>query len=105
FHSDQGIEYTGKIIQTTLQAKNLIPSFSEKGSPAQNACVEAFFANFKCETVYLEKRKHLTKERLTQIVHTFIKNYNNQRRMKYLNYLSPYQFKIQKENQQHTLRS
>ncbi|WP_308738529.1 IS3 family transposase [Candidatus Phytoplasma rubi] len=105
FHSDQGAEYTGKITQKTLQAKNLILSLSEKGSPAQNACVEAFFANFKCETVYLEKRKYLTKERLTQIVNTFIENYNNQRRMQYLNYLSPYQFKNQKENQKPTLRS
>ncbi|MGM1458990.1 MAG: transposase [Columbia Basin potato purple top phytoplasma] len=105
FHSDQGAEYTGKIIQTTLQTKNLIPSFSEKGSPAQNACVEAFFANLKCEIVYLEKRQYLTKERLTQIFHTFIENYNTQRRMKYLNYLSPYQFNIKKENQQTTLRS
>ncbi|WP_423064664.1 integrase core domain-containing protein [Candidatus Phytoplasma fraxini] len=82
-----------------------MPSFSETGSPSQNACVEAFFANFKCETVYFDKRQHLTKERLTQIVHAFIENYNTQRRMKYLNYLSPYQFKIQKEHPQTTLRS
>ncbi|AYJ01506.1 integrase [Candidatus Phytoplasma ziziphi] len=104
FHSDQGAEYTAKIIQTTLQEKNLIPSFSEKGSPSQNACIEAFFANFKCETVYLEKSKKLTKKRLTQIVNAFIKKYNSQRRIKYLNYLSPYQFKYQKENQQNALK-
>ncbi|PQP78814.1 integrase, partial [Spiroplasma sp. ChiS] len=104
FHSDQGGEFTGKLIQTTLQTKNLIPSFSEKGSPAQNACIEAFFANFKCETVYLEKKQHLTKKRLMKIVNNFIENYNTQRKMKYLNYLSPYQFKNQKENQQTTLR-
>ncbi|WAN63376.1 IS3 family transposase, IstB [Candidatus Phytoplasma rubi] len=43
----------------------MISSFSEKGIPAQNACIETFFSNFKCETIYLEKRKKLTKKRLT----------------------------------------
>ncbi|WP_268849585.1 hypothetical protein [Candidatus Phytoplasma rubi] len=65
FHSDQGVEYTRKIIQNNLKEKNLISSFSEKGIPAQNACIETFFSNFKCETIYLEKRKKLTKKRLT----------------------------------------
>jgi putative transposase len=85
FHSDQGTEYTSKIIQKTLKEKKLIPSFSEKGS------------NLKSETIYLEKRHKLTKKRLIQIINTFMKKYNSQRRMKYLKYLSPYQFKYQKE--------
>ncbi|WP_341266638.1 DDE-type integrase/transposase/recombinase [Candidatus Phytoplasma fraxini] len=57
FHSDQGSQYIAKAIQKALQVKNLIPSFSEKGQPAQNACIESFFSNLKAEFFYLEKKK------------------------------------------------
>lgn len=93
FHSDQGSQYTSLGFQKVLKSKNLIPSFSEKGSPSQNACVEAFFSNLKCETFYLEKKKFLAKKRLENIIHNFIQHYNQSRQLSFLNYVSPFQYK------------
>ncbi|MDV3173530.1 MAG: IS3 family transposase [Candidatus Phytoplasma stylosanthis] len=93
FHSDQGSQYTEQLFQKTLKEKKFIQSFSEKGQPSQNACLEAFFSNLKSETFHLEKKKSLTKDYLSQIIHSFIKNYNQKRRLKYLKYFTPLEFK------------
>ncbi|KND62719.1 IS3 family transposase [Candidatus Phytoplasma phoenicium] len=93
FHSDQGSQYTSLEFQTVLTSKNLMPSFSEKGEPSQNACVEAFFSNLKCETFYLEKKKFCTKNRLINLIDTFIQHYNQSRQLSFLNYVSPLQYK------------
>ncbi|MDV3173819.1 MAG: IS3 family transposase [Candidatus Phytoplasma stylosanthis] len=93
FHSDQGPQYMAQLFQKTLKEKKFIQSFSEKGQPSQNACLEAFFSNLKSETFHLEKKKILTKDSLSQIIHSFIKNYNQKRRLKYLKYFTPLEFK------------
>ncbi|WP_323847937.1 MAG: IS3 family transposase [Phytoplasma sp.] len=98
FHSDQGSQYTSKEWQKALQAKNFIPSFSERGQPSQNACIEAFFGNLKAEFLYLEKKELLTKEFLMHKIPLFIQNYNQHRPLAYLGYLSPLQFKAQNIN-------
>ncbi|KXT29062.1 integrase core domain protein [Candidatus Phytoplasma oryzae] len=95
FHSDQGTPFIHQHVQALLKEKNLIPSFSEKSSPQQNSCVEAFFSNLKGERFFEEKRKFLTPQRIKQKVTRFIEHYNQKRRLKYLGYLSPNQFKKQ----------
>ncbi|KAB8121693.1 IS3 family transposase ['Cynodon dactylon' phytoplasma] len=93
FHSDQGVQFIHQKIKTILQEKNLIPSFSEKQAPQQNSCVESFFSTLKNEKMFNENKKRLTFKRIKRKVTRFIEYYNRKRRLKYLNYLSPYQFK------------
>ncbi|WP_457916072.1 IS3 family transposase [Candidatus Phytoplasma sacchari] len=67
----------------------------EKSSPSQNACVESFFSNLKGEKFFCQDKKRLTPQIIKRKVTRFIEYYNKTRRLKYLGYLSPLQFKQQ----------
>ncbi|WP_373375487.1 IS3 family transposase [Candidatus Phytoplasma solani] len=56
-HSDQGTVYTSKEYMTAVKDKGMIASFSKKGTPSNNACIEAFWSNFKRETINLIRKK------------------------------------------------
>lgn len=51
FHSDLGTQYTSEQFENTIQKLNMIHSFSYKGSPYDNACIESFHAILKQEEV------------------------------------------------------
>ncbi|WCA22649.1 IS3 family transposase [Candidatus Phytoplasma oryzae] len=95
FHTDQGLQFTNNHIKTILKEKGLQTSISEKSSPSQNACIESFFSNLKGEKFFYQNKKRLTPQIIKHKVTRFIKYYNRKRRLKYLNYLSPLQFKQQ----------
>jgi putative transposase len=48
-HQDQGTEYTAKEFQDFCKSKNILPSYSDKGSPWQNGHQESFFDKFKTD--------------------------------------------------------
>src|SRR5690625_4915394 len=51
FHSDLGAQYTSDAFTSVTNAFNMIQSFSYKGSPYDNACIESFHATLKKEEV------------------------------------------------------
>ena len=51
FHSDLGTQYTSEAFGQVIQSYNMIHSFSYKGSPYDNACIESFHAILKKEEV------------------------------------------------------
>ena len=51
FHSDLGTQYTSDEFAKTIEKYNMTHSFSYKGSPYDNACIESFHAVLKKEEV------------------------------------------------------
>src|SRR4051794_18558971 len=51
-HTDLGTQYTSEAFQERLKKYEMIPSFSRKGCPYDNACIESFHATLKKEEVY-----------------------------------------------------
>jgi putative transposase len=51
-HTDLGTQYTSQSFQERLKKYEMIPSFSRKGCPYDNACIESFHATLKKEEVY-----------------------------------------------------
>jgi len=51
FHSDLGTQYTSDEFAKTIKNFNMTHSFSYKGSPYDNACIESFHAILKKEEV------------------------------------------------------
>ncbi|OAK71407.1 integrase [Lederbergia galactosidilytica] len=51
FHSDLGSQYTSDAFQEKIQSYKMTHSFSHKGSPYDNACIESFHAILKKEEV------------------------------------------------------
>ncbi len=56
-HTDLGTQYTSEAFQERLKKYKMIPSFSRKGCPYDNACIESFRATLKKEEVYLSTLK------------------------------------------------
>ena len=52
FHSDLGSQYTSNYMKNLCNEFNIIQSFSQKGCPYDNACIESFHAVLKKEEVY-----------------------------------------------------
>ncbi len=51
FHSDLGSQYTSDEFAKVIESYNMTHSFSHKGSPYDNACIESFHAILKKEEV------------------------------------------------------
>ena len=52
FHSDLGSQYTSNDMKDLCNKFNITQSFSEKGCPYDNACIESFHAVLKKEEIY-----------------------------------------------------
>src|SRR5699024_577237 len=52
-HSDRGSQYTSKEYRNAVESKEFKLSYSAKGCPYDNACIESFHAILKKECVYL----------------------------------------------------
>ena len=51
-HTDLGSQYTSEDFSQALKEQKIIPSFSPKGCPYDNACIESFHAILKKEEVH-----------------------------------------------------
>ena len=90
-HSDQGWQYQMKQYQLRLRQKGITQSMSRKGNCLDNAAMESFFGLLKSELLYLQKFSsidHFRKE-----LEEYIDYYNNKRIKKYLNNMSPVQYR------------
>ena len=51
-HTDLGSQYTSQDFKNLTSELNIVQSFSRKGCPYDNACIESFHATLKKEEVY-----------------------------------------------------
>ena len=54
FHTDLGSQYTSNDLKELCEKFNIIQSFSKKGCPYDNACIESFHSSIKKEEIYFD---------------------------------------------------
>jgi putative transposase len=88
-HSDLGCQYTSSAFKEyILSSKIIAHSFSGKGCPYDNACIESFHASLKKEEVYLVKYFDYDAARLA--IFEYIESWYNRKRIhSSIGYISP----------------
>lgn len=87
-HSDLGSQYTSLSYIEKAKELGYTLSYSRKGNPYDNACIESFHASLKKEWVY--HRKYSSYKEANLSIFTYIESwYNRQRRHSELGYYSP----------------
>ena len=92
-HSDRGFQYTSKLYERIMTMYDVIPSYSRKASPTQNAPIESFYSTFKQECFRLIKNK--TKTIVSTTINEFIYYYNEERPQYNKKELTPSEFRYQ----------
>jgi transposase len=87
-HSDLGSQYTSDEFESYLTAKGMKHSFSRKGNPYDNACIESFHSVLKKEEVYTTTY-HTFEEAQTALFEYIESFYNRKRRHSALDYKTP----------------
>ena len=90
FHSDRGSQYTSNNYELKLKELGITHSYSKKGFPYDNACMESFNSILKKELVNHKKYKTFneTKASLFEFIEGW---YHNKRIHSSLNYMTPNQ--------------
>jgi putative transposase len=93
-HTDLGTQYTSKEFQNTLKSKGFKHSFSKKGCPYDNACIESFHAILKKEEVHQVKYLdfHSARRSLLEYIEGW---YNRKRIHSSIGYLTPQELEDQ----------
>ena len=88
-HSDLGTQYTSNIFEDYLSSKSIVHSFSRKGNPYDNACIESFHATLKKEEVHHHKYYDFNagKKAIFQYIESW---YNRERIHSAINYMTPH---------------
>ncbi|WP_419152883.1 IS3 family transposase [Aeribacillus alveayuensis] len=87
-HTDLGTQYTSETFQELLKKHEMISSFSRKGCPYDNACIESFHAILKKEEVYLTQYESFETARIA--LFQFIEGWYNRKRIHgSIGYLTP----------------
>jgi putative transposase len=87
-HTDLGSQYTSEEFGRALKAQEITPSFSRKGYPYDNACIESFHAILKKEEVH--HVTYLSFELANAALFQFIEGWYNRRRIHgQLNFQTP----------------
>lgn len=89
-HTDLGSQYTSEDFEKALQEAKIKQSFSRKGCPYDNACIESFHATLKKEEVYQTTYIDFEAARLS-LFHYIESWYNRKRIHGAINYLTPQQ--------------
>ncbi|GAA4298494.1 hypothetical protein GCM10023142_38690 [Anaerocolumna aminovalerica] len=86
-HSDLGTQYTSRIFEDYLSFKGIIHSFSRKGNPYDNACIESFHSVLKKEEINHHKYNDFNTAR--KAVFEYIESWYNRKRIHgAINYLT-----------------
>ena len=89
FHSDLGSQYTSGKVEKYLKELGLKHSYSKKGYPYDNACMESFNAILKKEEVNLKEYETFEEAKLA--IFTFIESWYNRKRIhSSIGYKTPY---------------
>lgn len=89
-HSDLGSQYTSEEFESYLRNLGIEHSFSRKGNPYDNACIESFHSILKKEEVYTTTY-HSFEEAHTALFEYIESFYNRKRRHSALDYKTPQQ--------------
>ena len=89
-HSDLGSQYTSEEFEGYLKKLGIRHSFSRKGNPYDNACIESFHSVLKKEEVYTTTY-HTFEEAKAALFEYIESFYNRKRRHSALNYRTPQQ--------------
>ena len=90
-HTDRGSQYTAKNYRKKLLEYGIIESYSRRGNPYDNACIESFHSVLKKELIYPQELKSYSE--LKRILFEYIEGfYNTRRTQKRLGYLSPKEY-------------
>lgn len=87
FHSDQGTQYTSYKFRVHLRELKVLQSFSNPGTPYDNAVAENFFSIMKRES--LSHKWYQSIEELKQDVEEFVSFFNGFRPLSRLANLTP----------------
>ncbi len=87
-HTDRGSQYVSRDYKDYCNANEIELSYSRKGNPYDNACIETFYATLKKEYVYNENFKN-TRELSVGIYDYIEKWYNTSRLHSKIGYISP----------------
>lgn len=90
FHSDQGSQYTSHAFRQLLKKLRIAQSFSNAGTPHDNAVMESFFAVFKKEEFY--RNNYRSEAELRKKIDEYIAFYNQKRPHTTLNLQTPEQY-------------
>ena len=86
--SDLGTQYTSEVFEKYLAKNKIVHSFSRKGCPYDNACIESFHSLLKKEEIYRRVYKD-SKEAYNSIFEYIESWYNRQRTHSSLGYNTP----------------
>lgn len=87
-HSDLGTQYTSRTFEDYLSLKGIIHSFSRKGNPYDNACIESFHSVLKKEEINHHNYNDFNAAR--KAVFEYIESWYNRKRIhSAINYLTP----------------
>lgn len=90
FHSDLGSQYTSNKVEKYLKELRLKHSYSKKGYPYDNACMESFNAILKKEEVNLKEYETFEEAKLA--IFEFIEGWYNRKRIhSAIDYKIPYE--------------
>lgn len=90
FHSDQGSQYTSYAFRQLLKKWKITQSFSNAGTPHDNAVMESFFAVFKKEEFY--RSAYRSEAEMRKKIDEYIAFYNKKRPHTTLNLQTPEQY-------------
>lgn len=89
-HSDLGSQYTSQAFEGYLRSKKIRHSFSRKGNPYDNACMESFHSILKKEEIYLHTYQDFKESR--KAIFEYIESWYNRKRIhSAINYMTPQQ--------------
>lgn len=89
-HSDLGSQYTSELFETYLEERGIKHSFSRKGNPYDNACIESFHSVLKKEEIYLHTYQDFEEAR--KAIFQYIESWYNRKRIhSALGYKTPQQ--------------
>ena len=93
FHSDLVSQYTSNALKDVCNEFNIIQSFSKKGCPYDNACIESFHSSIKKEEVY--RNTYRTFEEANLAIFKYIEGWYNRKRLhSSINYMTPDQCEL-----------
>lgn len=88
FHTDLGTQYTSDAFAEAIDEAKFVHSFSRKGCPYDNACIESFHATLKKEEVY--QTVYLDFETARLALFEYIEGWYNRKRIHgSINHLTP----------------
>ena len=89
-HSDLGSQYTSQLFEKYMNENEMIHSFSRKGNPYDNACIESFHSVLKKEEIYLNTYQNF--EDAQRAIFKYIESWYNRKRIhSTINYMTPQQ--------------